>query len=247
MPNYGNVKNAFGYVQKWNFKEQYVQDDENQAFSGAFLKGESTLIAVGPSNWKEAQKGAGGSAGANIAGIGLVPQMNVQQQLPVQRVLEIGSRRAHFIDGVPVGAGSLSRLLYNGPSLMRALYYMGYEHNGNVTNTAIKGLAPGNGNTNSKFLANAFNNLSSRGSSVYRQNSNNYLWLSVWDERLTLPFGLVQIFEDGAGRYAGALYLENTKIQSHVFGVAAGANMIMEQVSFMFDRAIPVNISPISS
>ena len=89
---YGNIKNAFGDIEKWNFKENYVQADENQGFSGAFLKGESTLIAVGPASWKKS---------SGIAGIGLVPQMNVQQQLPVQRVLEIGSRRAHFIDQGP--------------------------------------------------------------------------------------------------------------------------------------------------
>ncbi|MDY6957889.1 MAG: hypothetical protein SVK08_01895 [Halobacteriota archaeon] len=172
--------------------------------------------------------------------------MQVNQQLPVQRILEIGSRRAHFIDGIPMGAGTISRLLYNGPSLMRALYFMGYEHDGSVRDDAIDGLMPANPNTNSQFSADSFRYYESRGSSVYRQGRNQYLWLSLWDERLTLPFGLVQMMHDGAGRFAGALYFESCKIQGHGHSIQAGANMIMEQVSFLFDRAVPVFISPVS-
>jgi len=248
MSAYGDIKFAFGDIETWNYKERFVQADENQGFSGNFLKGESTLIAIGPAS-ANAAAGASGDVqqGSKIVGIGLAPQMAVQQNLPIQRIYEIGSRRAHMIDGIPMGGGSISRLLYNGPSLLRALYFVSYEKDGSITDVAISGLGPSINNANQQYLKDVFKNYDKKGSTIFKNNKNNYLWLSLWDERLTLPFGLVQIFKDGAGRYAGALYFEGAKVTGHQHAIQAGANFIMEGISFMFDRAVPVFVAPVGT
>lgn len=247
--SYGDTKFAFGDVQRWNFKENYVQADENQGFSANFLKGESTLVAIGPASAFGATGATEGTMqSSKIVGIGLTPQIGIQQSLPVQRIFEIGSRRAHFLDGIPMGGGSMGRLLYNGPSLLRALYFVSYEKNGDITDIAIDGLGPtGTANPNQQYLKEVFSSYNSRASAIFKNNKNNYLWLSLWDERLTLPFGMCLIFKDGGGRYAGALYLENCKVTGHNFGVQAGANMLMENLQFMFDRAVPVFVAPVGT
>ena len=44
----GQLLGIDGNVDNWNFKENFVQSDENQGTSGQFIAAESTLICAGP-------------------------------------------------------------------------------------------------------------------------------------------------------------------------------------------------------
>ena len=95
----------------WSFNEGHVQAVPE---SGDFLSSESVVICAGPSTVP--------SDVNDIVPIGLVQNATVTQNKQIQQLYEIGSRQPIFIPGRTVVQAALSRILFDGPSLMRALY-----------------------------------------------------------------------------------------------------------------------------
>jgi hypothetical protein len=54
--------------------------------------------------------------------IGVVEAINVSQAKQIQRLFEIGSKRSYFVPGRNIGQASITRTVFNGPNLLRALY-----------------------------------------------------------------------------------------------------------------------------
>jgi len=214
----------------WNWRENFVQLDENMGTAGLFIASESTLIGFGP---------AQASSAFNIIKVGLTPQISINQQIPQNRLSEIGSMRVHIINGTPVGGGGISRLVYNGPSLMRYAYGNLYDDNGNPTALALAGLATGTGAAQN-FTVQSWANILNNPDKIMAADSNTNLWLSCWDTRLRMPFGLCMYFQDVAGNAVGGVYAEGTKIGTHSLSQSAGQLVMAESISFMFDRLIPV-------
>ena len=234
MANNINIRELLGAngdgASDWNWKENFVQLDENMGTPGLFIAAESTLIGFGP---------AKASAAFDIVKVGLTPNISISQQIPQQRLPEIGSVRVHILNGVPVGGGSMSRLVYNGPSLMRYAYGNLYDDNGNPTQLALEGMMTGAGKAQD-FVANAWKNIMSTPDRVMEGNKNTDLWLSTWDSRLRMAFGLCLYFQDIAGNAVGGVYAEGTKINSHNLSQSAGQLIMVEGISFAFDRIVPV-------
>ena len=59
---------------------------------------------------------------ATLVPIGLVENANIQQNKALQQLFEVGSRRPFFIPGRHQIQAAMSRVMFNGPSLMKALY-----------------------------------------------------------------------------------------------------------------------------
>lgn len=214
----------------WNWRESFVQLDENMATPGLFIAAESTLIAFGP---------AKATAAFDVVKIGLTPNIAISQQIPQQRLPEIGSMRVHILNGVPVGGGSMSRLIYNGPSLMRYAYGNLYDDNGNPTALALQGMATGTGPAQD-FTVNAWKKLMDKPDKIMQGHKDTDLWISCWDQRLKAPFGVCMYFQDVAGNAVGGFYAEGTKINSHNITQSAGQLIMVEGISFAFDRLVPV-------
>ena len=217
-------------AEQWNWREDFVQLDENMATPGMFIAAESTLIGFGP---------ATASSAFDIVKVGLAPNITVGQQIPQQRLPEIGSVRVHILNGVPVGGGSMSRLIYNGPSMMRTAYGNLYDDLGNPTALALAGMATGN-NPGQNFAVNTFKNIVNKPDRVMRGNNDTKLWLSAWDQRIKTPFGICMYFQDIVGNAVGGVYMEGTKINSHNMSQSAGQLIMVEGISFAFDRLVPI-------
>ena len=214
----------------WNWRENFVQLDENMGTAGLFVAAESTLIGFGP---------AKATAAFDIVKVGLTPNVSISQQIPQQRLPEIGSVRVHILNGVPIGGGSMSRLLYNGPSLMRVAYGNLYDDDGNPTALALQGMVTGSGAAQD-FTINAWKNLMNKPDRVMQANNNTNLWLSAWDVRIKSPFGMCIYFQDIAGNAVGGVYAEGVKINTHNLSQSAGQLIMVEGISFAFDRLVPV-------
>jgi hypothetical protein len=214
----------------WNWREQYVQIDENLATSGLFVASESTLIAFGP---------AKASPAFDVVKVGLAPNISISQQIPQQRLPEIGSQRVHMLNGVPQGGGSMSRMVYNGPSLMRYAYGNLYDDNGDPTPLALAGMATSTGPAQD-FMVNAWKKLMQNSDKVMQGHVDTNLWLSCWDMRLRMPIGICLYFQDTAGNAVGGVYAEGTKIGGHNFSQSAGQMIMMEGIQFGFDRLVPI-------
>ena len=226
-------------VSSWNFKESFVQDDENQGTSTSFIASESTLICAGPPSVSNMM---------NVVKVGLAPSIQISQNIPQQRIYEIGSMRCHILNGIPVGGFTISRMIYNGPSLLRGIYGNLYDSNGNLTPLAIQGLtggSPTTANTSTlNSLQKAWGNMFSTPDKVMTADASSQLWLSLWDTRLRLPFGLAIYMQDVAGNAAGGVYYEGCKVNSSQYGQSSGQMVMMEGISVAFDRAVPLIYTP---
>jgi hypothetical protein len=81
-----------------------------------FVSSESVILAAGMPTLD-------GQGDLNtLVPIGLVENANIQQNKALQQLFEVGSRRPFFIPGRHQIQAALSRVMFNGPSLMKALY-----------------------------------------------------------------------------------------------------------------------------
>ena len=62
-------------------------------------------------------------------------------------------------------------------------------------------------------------------------------------ELFLVPFGIAVAFRDKSGGNLGSFYIESCMISSYSIGVAAGQNMVMENVNGSADRIFPIDLS----
>ena len=227
-----NLLDINGSPSNWNYRENFVQEDEGQGTAGLFINAESTLICAGPATIADQ---------LSVIKIGLSPSIQISQNIPQQRIYEIGSMRCHIVNGIPVGGLTISRMVYNGPSLLRAIYGNLYDASGDITQIGLSSLGAQGMSAGAKatMLA-AWSNISKSPDRVMTNDNNTQLWLSLWDQRLKLPFGLAIYMQDVAGNAAGGMYYEGCKVNSSQYGQSAGQMVMMEGISVAFDRAVPI-------
>jgi hypothetical protein len=194
----------------WQFQDTYVERVmDNAAYTSAHP--DDTLVLAGPSRSTDAQSASTGTAVGSLLAIGMMQNMNISQVKATTPVMAIGSGRSFFVSGKAQGNGSIARLFVNGRNLLRVLYHNAQTSSINVGNLDDK---PAD-KTTSQF------------------------YINLDSELYYVPFGLGTIFRTKAHDFVGGFYTELTMIQSYNIGIQAGANMIAEQVSFMFDRLMP--------
>ena len=220
-----------GSPDSWNWKEDFVQLDEALDTGANFIAAESTLIAAGTAKL---------AVGAmNVVKVGLAPSIQISQQIPQQRLYEIGSMRCHILNGIPVGGLSINRLIYNGPSLARALYAKIVLDDNTFSADAITGMSTLANNAQSTMLQ-GWNSINERRDKVMDFHGKTNQWLSMWDTRFRAPFGLAIFMQDIKGNAVGGLYFEGCKIGNHQFSQSAGQLIMLEGMSVMFDRSVPI-------
>jgi len=196
-------------VSNWNPQDACIERlMDNAAYTSAHP--DDTLVLVGPARHSSV------ADYSVLQPVGMLQQMQVSQQRPVQPLQAIGSGRNYFLAGKPMVNFSIGRLFAKGPNLHRALYK-------NIMNNAtIEGFNPSE-------RASASNNPDS----VFNMDSEMFL----------VPFGLVVAFRDKSGGSLGSFYIESCMISSYSIGVAAGQNMVMENVNGSADRIYPINLT----
>ena len=110
----------------------------------------------------------------------------------------------------------MGRLFVKGNNLLKAL------HN----NAIDAGIAAGKGDMDEH---------------AYAEGNKNYL-VNLDSELFLVPFGLQVIFRDKAHNPLGGFYMELCVINSFAMGVQAGQNMIMENVTGLCDRILPIHV-----
>lgn len=199
----------------WRFQDHYVERVmDNAAYTSAHP--DDTLVLAGPARVSEAlaEEVSGQTVGSLLA-VGMMQNLNISQVKSTTPVMAIGSGRSFFVSGKAQGNGSIARLFVNGRNLLRVLYH----------NARSASLNPAG--------------FDDPAASV--ENSSFYINLD--SELYLVPFGLGSIFRTKSHQWVGGFYAELTMIQSYNISIQAGANMIAEQVSFMFDRLMPWTVN----
>lgn len=246
-------------LNNWKFYENHVQGDLE---GGQFVSATTTLIAAGPPRLSMAA-GVNVSAGSStnpaqanlVSGsknlafpIGVLENASLSQNKMIQKMFEIGSKRAYHIPGRTVGAVSLGRVIYDGPSLLRVLYayYPSSKMSANPVDN-VKGSNGEFGEQTPMVLDPA--GYGPKGLTGYQgtgadQNKNNRdFFINLASDLFDHPLGLMFYIRDNKNMAYGAFYLEDAMVQSHAINLNASSILIAEGVSLQYDRLVPINIT----
>jgi hypothetical protein len=245
-------------LQDWKnrFGSQSVQNN-NGTFGADFLSSESTVMFAGPASYPA----TGGLE--NFIPIGLVQNVQISQQKQIQQLYEIGSRKPMFIPGRTVTSGGVSRILFDGPSLMYAMYLRGQKGEDNATSafmspegTPWSPLGSGStvGSWYSDVPAEMHGAVTLGGDTIPGEfkNENNdkdtprpgYFFINLASSFFNRPTGIGFVLYDMEGNPYGGMYLENCYIQAHTFSVASQQTVLVENVSFRASSVKTMDILP---
>jgi hypothetical protein len=210
-------------LSNWRFREFHLALDRGGKNQGTFMTPESTLIAAGPARLSDLS--SEDALSSLIVPMAVTDNVAVNQNKMLQQIFEIGSRRSYFVSGHTTGTVSLSRPMFNGPSVLRLLTAATDDHD-DLENDA--GLSPVGGGDS------AGDNL---------DQGKAELYINLQAEIFDRPLGLLFYMIDQRNAPYGAMYVEDANIQAHAFNVAAQAMTVVENTSLMFDRILPVAVT----
>ncbi len=196
----------------WKFQQSHIERLlDHAALTSAHP--DDTLIMAGPARWGPKNPQAPTGYYESLLPIGMVQSFNVMMQKPTQPMQAIGSARNFYVSGKAQGNAQIARLFVNGRNLLRVLY----------TNAV-----------QARLQVNVFDDPAAVGSAT------NQFFINLDSELYLIPFGMACFFRDKIHNTLGAFYMELCMINSFNVAFNAGQNMILENVSMLFDRAIPI-------
>jgi len=181
---------------------------------------DDTLILAGPARYGTYQTAGNVTEQDTILEggllpIGMVQSFNAMLQKPTQPMQAIGSGRMFFVSGKAQGNAQIARLFVNGRNLLRVLYTNAKQADLDVSRFDDK-------------------------ASISKDST---FFMNLDSELFLIPFGLACFFRDKIHNKLGAFYLELCALNSYNIAFNAGQNMILENVSMLFDRALPMDMS----
>ncbi len=228
----------------WEFHNFHVQQELR---GGQFVNAASTLVGAGPPRLADA--GATTTAsGLQVYPIGLLESVGLQQNRQLQQIFEIGSNRSYFVPGRTVGAISVGRTFYFGPSLLRVLYAY-YRQPATGTGKSSMGskeagtLVTIDGQSMPDPLAALLDGTTAdKVHTLQRSPGEDYFFIDLASDLFAQPTGMAIYFKDQNQTSVGAFYLEDAYVQGHQMSISSGSVLIMEGVSMQYDRIQPVKV-----
>lgn len=229
-------------IASWDFRRRFVQSNVDPA--GSYVRGASVLIAAGPPalNMATSTWGRQSSANQQVAvvtdvdtaaladayPIGLMDNVGIGQNKGLQQIFEIGSERRYFIPGRTISQISLSRVMFDGPSLMKVLSHYYFPANQNFRDPNY-----------------SFPNGGSDGQTSPVNNIPGFdqTFLNLGSELFNRPVGLLLLFHNTKDSAVAAVYLEYCFIRAHQFNISASSTLIAESIQADFDRMVPIDMN----
>jgi hypothetical protein len=211
--------------QDWEFKEAHVEPDVLDKNEN-FVSSESIVICAGPSNI---------DANVDLAGslypIGILESAAVVQNKQIQQLFEIGSRKPYMIPGRTRVQIGLSRVIFNGDSLLAAMYY------------GVGSAAPGEIPVPGVLTSQDASADSPGHDSGYPTTGEGNFYLNLASSFFNKPFGLALIVHDSEDDQTAMILIQNCMVQSHQMNIGANQTIVMENVNIIADSIQPVIVS----
>lgn len=221
---------------EWSPFNQQVQGG---LVPGQFLSGAYIVIAAGPPSLDSLGGTTAMAAGLMTTAadaiawpIGLIQNWSMGQNRQHTRFWEIGSERSFSISGRAVGNLNLSRILYHGPSLLRAVYAY---YQDTLGGTQIEAL----------FASGALGHMANPHNVKLPPGYENF-FCSLASDLFAQPIGLLMMLRDSNEDMYGAMYLENCVVPSLNMATDAQGTIIQENASLEFERATPIAVSALA-
>lgn len=227
--------------------------------NGNFINAQFVLISAGPPFLQDlgvANVVDPVNAGGNdvVFPIGLTQNLAISQNKSVSRIFEIGSDRSYFITGRSVGQLSLSRVMYHGPSLLRAAYaYYGtgselgtyaidslYESTGKLDPLNFPFTDAVGGGATAEDLSNSKVAVKNGLHGVRVPPGFDNWFINLASDLFSQPIGLLIQLKDNEENDYGAVYLENCMIPSHSMAMDSQGLILQESVAIQYERLVPI-------
>lgn len=234
-------------LQSWaaTFKEERVQTHNLEA--GNFLSSETAVIVSGPATLKS------GDA-IDLIPIGLAQNFSVNQGKQIFTFNEIGSSKPFMIPGRTRTSANITRILFDGPSLM---YVMGLSKKTSGHPVAFNNVGKNIGGPDpSKLLiddlpsanwepptevdeSNATGSYVPTGKGA--TSSPGQFFINLRSSFFNNPSGLGVVMFDNEAEPYGGFYLEECYINGHNMSLASQSVVIMENVSLFATDIVPLD------
>ena len=211
---------AYITYQEWEFKEKHVQPD-NLVGNKNFVSSESIVICAAPSSVDDDQDLAG-----SLYPIGILESAAIVQNKQIQQLFEIGSRKPYMVPGRTRVQVGLSRVIFNGDSLMAAMYRG--KHQGVLPSQGAGADAPGH-DTDVDAVPGAV--------------GEGSFYLNLASSFFNNTFGLALIIHDSEDEQTAMVLLENCMVQSHQMNIGANQTIVMENINIIADAVQPIIVS----
>lgn len=229
-----NLQEKVDHSGGWSWEDQHVSQayisphgiDEKESIAiNDIVESGTVLIAAGPSDLAKATEDS-----IRIVPIGLVETAQISMSKPLSRIFEIGSKLSYIIPGRTVGGISLSRVFFDGPSLLKALYF------GEVKEdfaTVDKKFA--------KFASNEYNLDGDEAYQAFANIGSGNLAMNLASSFFDQPVGLAFFFKDQQSDTVGQTYFEGCRVSTYNLGISSSMNVLTESVNMEFVRCRPIN------
>jgi hypothetical protein len=217
-----NSPNPFNSSLDWDFQTQHVdpsalnRDGSPSGPRGNYISSESILLAAGPATLADATR-----ANLTVAPIGVCDAIQVVQNKGVVQLYEIGSRLPYILPGRPIIQIQISRVLFNGDSLLGAL-------------------SKQNGQTPDDFVADVIGMPGVTLSNVNGGDTSGAFYMNLASHFFNQPSGLAIFFKDSDNQWVAGYYAENCIIQSHSMAIQGQNMVVMENASIRCTGLPPI-------
>jgi hypothetical protein len=226
---------------QWSPYKSYVQSGgegpgmiDGRFVSGAFVglfAGPSRLAQIGGVLNLQTALENPAEASQIVYPVGVTQNLNLSHNRQFSRIFELGSERSYFIPGRTIGQLGLSRILYDGPSILRVLYAYYQDL---LPETIVPAMFP---NIGAAAIPNPHN--------VIVPPGYENFYVNLASDLFTQPIGLMVVVKNNNIDTYGAFYLESCYVPNHTFAVDAQGVIIQESVAVQFEQAIPIAVRSI--
>lgn len=202
-----------------------------------YLNASFTLLAAGPP--RIANVGASAfidfkDSDEIVYPIGVVQNFNLSHNRQFSRFWEVGSERSFFIAGRTVGQLGLSRIMYSGPSILKALYAYYQDL---VPPTVVQSVLGAN-NIGALTVANPHD--------LKIVPGYENMIVNLASDLFAQPIGMMCYFRTSNEDTYGAVYLESCYVPSHTIATDAQGTVVQENAAVQFERAVPIAVSALA-
>ena len=225
-------------LEQWSntFKEQRVQSHNLEA--GDFLSSETAVIVSGPRNIT-------GDEIPDLVPIGLAQNFNVNQGKQIFTFNEIGSSKPFMIPGRTRTSANVSRILFDGPSLM---YVMSLSAKSGQP-VEMRDVPQNVGGTDGTLIEDVpglqWSGASEEGVVTLSESGNQSMpgqfFINLRSSFFNRPLGLGVVLYDNESEPYGGFYLEECYINGHNMSLASQSVVIMENVSLFATNLVPLD------
>ncbi len=234
-----------------NFLSENVQAQEYYSDGNNFLSSDSAIIFSGPPYLKNV------TDYTSLVPVGFVQGVQISQQKQIQQLFEIGARLPIFIPGRTFISASLNRILFDGPSLMYAIYLQQADGDSVKMNSwAVGAFDKGTGasiasptepSSNLKSTEESIDVTMESVKSGHTVPNPGYFFINLASSYFNKPIGLGFAFYDTSGDAYGGFYLEGCFIQAHSLSLAAQQTILVENISLRATALSPLEATGLLS